>query len=199
MHFETDPPPGLTLVSEARDAALVVHLRGELDFTAAPLLRAGLAPVWESPPGMPFVLDLDQVTFCDSVGLSELIATLRRSQSTGRTFLLSGVHGGVLRVLTITGLNNVFDLHDSLGDALRQVRASTVPDDALPDGPLPFPMAAAVPPDTLPDGPLPSPVGAGVAPDAPVAAPVSASSPPVAPALDVRHDSPPVDPAAPVA
>ncbi|GII60194.1 hypothetical protein Skr01_02790 [Sphaerisporangium krabiense] len=175
MHFENDPPPGLTLASELRDGALVVHVRGELDFTAAPLLRAGLAPVWESPAGTPFVLDLGEVTFCDSVGLSELIATLRRSQSTGRTFLVSGVHGGVLRVLTITGLNNVFDLNDTVEDALLRAR----------------PLVA-------PEEPLASPVSAVVPQDIPADAPLSASSPTVAPVLEVRHDAPPVDPAAPV-
>ncbi|RCG32812.1 anti-sigma factor antagonist [Sphaerisporangium album] len=124
MQFEADPRPGLTISCDTQDGVLVVRAHGELDYTTAPVLRSGLDPVWASPPGVAFVLDLDEVSFCDSVGLSELIATLRTAQSAGRPFSLSGVHGGVLRVLTITGLRNVFDIHPTAEDAVRDAPAA---------------------------------------------------------------------------
>ncbi|MFC4584895.1 STAS domain-containing protein [Sphaerisporangium corydalis] len=119
MQFGADPPMGLNISYEERDSALVVQARGELDYRSAPVLRGELDHVWKVPGVSTIVLDLAEVTFCDSVGLSELIAALRRSKTTGRVLLLSGLQGTLLRVLTITGLRGAFDSHDTVEDALR--------------------------------------------------------------------------------
>ncbi|MFC4529211.1 STAS domain-containing protein [Sphaerisporangium dianthi] len=125
MQFGADPHTGLVLSSAIRHGALVVEAAGELDYRAAVLLREELSRYWDVPGVPAVVLDLTAVTFCDSVGLSELIATLRRSEETGRALMISGVQGTLLRVLTITGLRNAFDTYETIDEALLRVPPTT--------------------------------------------------------------------------
>jgi anti-sigma B factor antagonist len=132
MQFGTDPQMGLNVSSGVRQGALVVRVRGELDYRSASILRSELGGVWEMPGISTIVLDVDAVTFCDSVGLSELIAALRRSQMTGHTLMMSGLQGPLLRVLTITGLRDAFEAYDTVDDALRHSATATEPHPATP-------------------------------------------------------------------
>ncbi|GII75821.1 hypothetical protein Sru01_08030 [Sphaerisporangium rufum] len=108
MQFGAVPPPELTVSPDRRDDVVVLRVRGDLDHRWAPVLRSALGQAYEQPEVPAIVLDLSDVDFCDSVGLSELIAALRRCEADGRRFTLAGVHGTVLRLLTITGLLAMF-------------------------------------------------------------------------------------------
>ncbi|MBB6474891.1 hypothetical protein BJ992_004322 [Sphaerisporangium rubeum] len=77
-----------------------------------------MTTAWDAPGVDALVLDLTGVGFCDSVGLSELISVLRRSHETGVPLRVAGVHGTLLRILTITGLYGSFEMYDDLGTAL---------------------------------------------------------------------------------
>ncbi|MDH2424905.1 STAS domain-containing protein [Sphaerisporangium sp. TRM90804] len=118
MQYGADPQLEFTVAADRRDSVVVVQARGELDYTSAPILRGRLAEVWASPGVASLVLDLTEVSFCDSVGLSELISTLRRSEAEGVRLAVAGVQGTVLRVLTITGLRHAFDMCPTVEDAL---------------------------------------------------------------------------------
>ncbi|GGL54952.1 STAS domain-containing protein [Planomonospora parontospora] len=64
---------------------------GELDLAAVPLLRAHLERVWELP-GLPvLIMDVSELTFCDSTGLCELVRTLHRSRTCGTRLILTGL------------------------------------------------------------------------------------------------------------
>jgi anti-anti-sigma factor len=131
MQFGIDPKPGLTVSSGLRGNTVVVQVQGELDHHTAPVLRAEMERVWEVPDVNATVLDLAEVTFCDSVGLSELIAALHRSELLDRALLVSGVQGTLLRVLTITGLRRAFDTYETVEEALRGV-SGPAPDPTTP-------------------------------------------------------------------
>ncbi|WP_326824214.1 STAS domain-containing protein [Streptosporangium sp. NBC_01639] len=123
MLFEAGRGPAFTLSCDVRENATVIRVGGELGFTSAPLLRERLDRF--RGPGTTFVIvDLTDVTFCDSVGLSELVSALQRSEAAGTRFVLSGVHGYLARVLTITGLRKTFEIHPSAEDALRHAPAA---------------------------------------------------------------------------
>jgi anti-sigma B factor antagonist len=168
MQFGADPQPGLTVSYGIRESAIVVQVQGELDYHSAPVLRSALAQVWDVPGISAIVLDLADVTFCDSVGLSELIAALRGSQITGHALMVSGVHGTLLRVLTITGLRNAFDSYETVEDALTHAprpleppadTPSILEPEGLPSSPLDPPLGA---PSVLePPAPAPSPLADG--------------------------------------
>ncbi|MGW5262366.1 STAS domain-containing protein [Microbispora sp. NPDC004025] len=114
------PRSTLKVASAVHGAAVVVRVEGDLDAGTVHLLRDELRRVWESPETSVLVLDVAEVMFCDSRGLSELISALQRGQALNVRLILAGVQGVLRRVLTITGLRNVFEQHETVAEALSQ-------------------------------------------------------------------------------
>ncbi|MFC6086712.1 STAS domain-containing protein [Sphaerisporangium aureirubrum] len=127
MQHGAGPQSGLVVSSHKRDGFIIVNAEGELDYRSASALRRGLTTAWAAPGISALVLDLSAVAFCDSVGLSELISALRHSRDTGLPLRVVGVQGTVLRILTITGLHESFDIYDDLDAALGRPGASGGP------------------------------------------------------------------------
>ncbi|MEV8639017.1 STAS domain-containing protein [Streptosporangium sp. NPDC051023] len=100
--------------------ACVVEASGELDYRHAPVLRGEMTKIWEEAPPPTMVIDVTALTFCDSTGVAELIANLRRSRALDTRLVLAGVHGTLERILTITGLRSAFELSPSTEEALRK-------------------------------------------------------------------------------
>jgi anti-anti-sigma factor len=100
----------------ARDAATgpVLEIFGELDYDSATRLRE-LIPTLTLRPGQRLVLNLGGMEFCDSSGLSALIAAHNHAQAAQADFALAAVPAPTLRVLRIVGLDQVFPI-DSDGD-----------------------------------------------------------------------------------
>jgi anti-anti-sigma factor len=89
----------------------VAHLSGELDLDNAPgIFRSITARV----DGTGLVIDLSEVTFMDSVSLSEIVEISRR-----QPVRLVAPHGGVARrLLDLTGLDRAMATYDDVGAAL---------------------------------------------------------------------------------
>ena len=56
----------------------------------------------------PVVVDMSQVTFIDSSGLSALLAGLRLARNHGGTVTLAGVSPSLRRIFDVTGLADQF-------------------------------------------------------------------------------------------
>jgi anti-sigma B factor antagonist len=91
----------------------LVRASGELDLACVPRLRAVLAT-----SGSRVVLDLRGVTFLDASGLGVLVTASYRARRAGGAVRLVGASSQVRRVVTITSLDGVLGLFDSMGDAL---------------------------------------------------------------------------------
>ncbi|MEO3813147.1 STAS domain-containing protein [Sphaerisporangium sp. B11E5] len=128
MQHGAEPQPGLVVSTHKRDGFIIVNAGGDLDYRSSAALRTGLATAWDAPGITTLVLDLTEVAFCDSVGLSELISALRHSRDTGVPLRVAGVQGTLLRILTITGLTESFDIYDDLDAALGRVPGGQGPD-----------------------------------------------------------------------
>ncbi|MET8123286.1 STAS domain-containing protein [Micromonospora sp. NPDC005189] len=86
-----------------------LRLAGELDLSTAPDLTAaidGLIAVGETR----VLLDLTDLTFCDSTGMAVFVRGDNRAAADGGWLRLTGANGRVERVLQVTGLAEV--LHD---------------------------------------------------------------------------------------
>ena len=93
----------------------IVAVAGEVDLeTASELGEHALDALHHVSPRI--VLDITDVTFMDSTGLKVLVSVERRAQLAGGSFVLVGATPTVLRILTLTGLDQVFTLHGSLED-----------------------------------------------------------------------------------
>ncbi len=89
-----------------------LRMVGEVDIQTSPILQEHLSRVLDEG-STSVVIDLQEVTFLDSTGLSVLIAGLKRCQSAGGDIRLVSPRPNVRRVLDITGLSDVFHLESS--------------------------------------------------------------------------------------
>jgi anti-sigma B factor antagonist len=91
------------------DRATVVAVAGEIDLATAPELGAALDGI-EGSPGSTVHLDLAEVSFLDSSGISVLVDFRSRLETGGASLALHRASPTVQRVLEISGLGSMFDL-----------------------------------------------------------------------------------------
>jgi anti-sigma B factor antagonist len=109
---------GPLIFDEVREVgpAVVVRLSGEIDLDVAEEFRGGLLTAAESGPNV--VVDVTEVTFMDSSGLSALIRASRDIQARQGRLVLAGPRGAVREVLHTTRLDQVLTLVDTVPEAL---------------------------------------------------------------------------------
>ncbi len=102
-------PGDLRVVVSSIDSRHEVHLQGELDLGTAPQLRDELARL--AADGARFVtVDMKDLAFIDSTGLSVLITGLKRLRQQGGDMALRSPTPSTRKVLEITGLTEVFSI-----------------------------------------------------------------------------------------
>jgi anti-sigma B factor antagonist len=98
-----------------RDRVVVLALDGELDMASAPRLSEQIDSLVAS--GYRHVLlDLAELSFCDSAGLNAFVQGDRACTARGGWLRLTGVTGHVARVVELSGLDEVL-AHRPQGDS----------------------------------------------------------------------------------
>jgi anti-sigma B factor antagonist len=103
-------------VRKTNDTTAVVAVAGEIDVYTSPVLQGRLVEVLRDGSSN-IVLDLSKVTFLDSTGLGVLITALKRCRNAEGDLELVTAQPNVLKVLEITGLNDVFQVRASLDES----------------------------------------------------------------------------------
>lgn len=105
----TGPQAGaLTLTSRTEpDGSIVCRLSGELDLDSLSAAKVVFAQHLEARPAR-LLVDLEELTFCDSSGLNLLIKTRQAAQEAGVDLRLGTLSAQVERLLAITGAGEVF-------------------------------------------------------------------------------------------
>jgi anti-sigma B factor antagonist len=96
----------------------IVAVHGELDLDCAPELRRALIEAIDEHRGRPLVVDLEGVGFLDSTGLGVLVGGLKRAKEADGDLVLVATGHNVIRMLELTGLDRVFEIHQSRAAAL---------------------------------------------------------------------------------
>ncbi|WP_433248234.1 STAS domain-containing protein [Streptosporangium sp. CA-135522] len=135
MTSATDRDPAFAVSAGLHDDAIIVRPAGELDLASTPILRAQLERIWALPDVAVLIMDLSEVTFCDSTGLAVLIATLRRSRERGARLMLAGITGMLVRLLALTGLRDAFAIYPDVTEALRAAAGRSADHSAEPHNP----------------------------------------------------------------
>ena len=86
----------------------------KLDSTIAPELKGEFLLIC-SPSAEILVVDLADVDFCDSSGLSALLIAERKRKEHGGKVKLVHVHKKVSTLLKISMLDRIFDIHEGSG------------------------------------------------------------------------------------
>lgn len=109
MQFDTKKNGAATILrirQRKLDASISPELKGEFLVLCKPQLKE-------------LVIDLTDVDFCDSSGLSALLIAERKMREHGGTVKLVGVHKKVLTLIKISHLDRAFQIYDSLAKATK--------------------------------------------------------------------------------
>jgi anti-sigma B factor antagonist len=91
----------------------VLSISGELDLATISILKDAVGGQLGSAGG-PVVLDLSDLTFCDSTGLGSFVALHRQATSAGTTLSLAAPRKRVADLLQISGINQVVAVFDTV-------------------------------------------------------------------------------------
>jgi anti-sigma B factor antagonist len=105
-------------VDQATLGATVIAVSGEIDVYTAPKLREKLSSLIEGGTYR-LILDLEGVEFLDSTGLGALIGGLKGVRAHDGSIDIVCTQSRILRIFKITRLDKVFDIYDTISDALR--------------------------------------------------------------------------------
>ncbi|MET9364506.1 STAS domain-containing protein [Streptomyces sp. NPDC006632] len=107
--------------THARGARVVV-VAGELDHHTAPeLSRVIQATAFDA--GVPVLIDLSDLAYCDSTGITVLIGADRRARDAGTPLSVVGVPDDLMHVFRIIGLDQLFTFRPTVEDAINALYA----------------------------------------------------------------------------
>jgi anti-sigma B factor antagonist len=106
--------------TELRENAVVLQVTGEVDSYTAPLLHEHLDEAFTEAADrrLAVVLDMTDISFLASSGLSVLVEYHLRGDEQGTPLRVVAPAGSVLRALRATTLNEMIQLYDTVPEAL---------------------------------------------------------------------------------
>jgi anti-anti-sigma factor len=118
--------PALTSVQESEVRGVrVVAFRGELDIDSAPGLCVTLNAARLNGTRH-ILLDLSEMSFCDSQGLRALIGEDREMRAAGKRFCVIGpADEDVMRIFELTGMGEWLRLYPSRAEALERITSAS--------------------------------------------------------------------------
>lgn len=109
-------PPVVTVTTDERDGVVIVSVGGEVDAHTAPEVQQAVHAAIGS--NIRLIVDLTDVTFLDSTGLGVLVTALKRVREADGSLDLVVTSPRVLKVFTLTGLDVVIPIHETLDAAV---------------------------------------------------------------------------------
>jgi anti-anti-sigma factor len=117
------PPPGAPAItvtlSYPQSDTTVCTVTGEVDLATTPVLGEILDEAIRDDVRPHLVVDLSAIDYLGSAGLQALLVALKQQGRKGHLAIVTNENQRALRPFQVTSLDEVFDLHDSLADALR--------------------------------------------------------------------------------
>ena len=107
----------LQIKSTEQDNIGLIQVEGDIDMFTSPGLRDKLVPLFTRDlKGI--VVNLSQVSFMDSSGIATLVEGLQWSKKDNGGFILTGAGTNVRNALSLTKLDKVFTMADTVEDAI---------------------------------------------------------------------------------
>ena len=94
----------------------------EMDEDLTRQMQEGILQVAGKARHLSMVLDLSKVEFLPSVSIGALVSLLTEFKQAGQRFVLAGLQPRIREVLAVARLDEVFEMYDSVDDALGQIR-----------------------------------------------------------------------------
>lgn len=106
----------MEFVTSSQQETPVLKIQGRLDAASVPAFKQNCLD--HLAAGTCLVIDCSELTFVDSSGLGSLVAVLRTFNKQDATIRLAGILPEVRSIFELTRLNKVFDMFNSVEDAL---------------------------------------------------------------------------------
>ncbi|GAA4234208.1 anti-sigma B factor antagonist/stage II sporulation protein AA (anti-sigma F factor antagonist) [Streptosporangium album] len=100
----------------------MLALAGELDYTNAERFQHDLQESIGSEP-CDLIIDLSDLTFCDSTGIQVFLAVRKLVHDRGRIIVLARLHPRLERLFHLTGLTSAFSVQSTVDDAVELLRS----------------------------------------------------------------------------
>ncbi len=100
---------------------LIKIIDEKLDTFLAPALKSELV-LLASNREKNIIMDLSNVKYCDSSGLSAILVANRLSKNSNGTFVLTGLQTAVERLISISQLDTVLNIADTIEEAERIIK-----------------------------------------------------------------------------
>ena len=123
MAFQRPVEGDLTVELDAADSVITIRLEGELTLlTQGQLVEKQREALARAPGGI--VVDVSGMSFMDSSGLGAIIGLQREARTAGFVVAFAGFTELPRRVLEVTHMDLVMDLHDTLAEAQAAVSSA---------------------------------------------------------------------------
>ncbi|MFP4489420.1 MAG: STAS domain-containing protein [Bacteroidales bacterium] len=107
-------------IESKKNSTLIQIQTEKLDTHVAPALKSELVLI-SGKGEKNIVLDLEKCEYCDSSGLSAILVANRLCKNAGGTFVLCGLNDAVERLITISQLDTVLNITDTVNDAEKMI------------------------------------------------------------------------------
>lgn len=113
-------PDGLSVERSDHGTVAVLRVAGEIDILTSPYLAQAVGQVYGT--GVTHVvLDLTEVPFLSSAGLSVLVDHHARGKRDGIGLSVVATQRATLRAIQMTALDRIFPLHTTVDDAMAAI------------------------------------------------------------------------------
>ncbi len=96
--------------------AQIVSFTGDIDLQSSPEVRKVLLACVEE--GSAVLVDLSGVEYIDSSGVASMVESFQNARKKSQDYILVSVSEAAMRVLQLARLDKVFDICDTIEDAL---------------------------------------------------------------------------------
>ena len=100
---------GLEVTVKHGEQRIFVYLRGLFNFDSSPDFRDQLLAILREQSPKVLIVDLTQVSYIDSSGISTLLEALKIARNCQTTLSLQGLEGRVVHLFEVTGLSTLFE------------------------------------------------------------------------------------------
>ena len=110
-------------IEKLDDYTTIQVLEEKLDTHIAPTLKSELVLV-SGNGEKNIILDLNNVRYCDSSGLSAILVANRLCKNASGTFVLTGLNEAVERLITISQLDTVLNITNNIEEGVKMIQSA---------------------------------------------------------------------------
>ena len=119
MNDDTNEIQPVIRAVKKEGSAIVLELGGEIDMHCSARVKEKFMEIYQDKPPV-LVVDMTEVKFMDSSGLATLVGVLKWCRLNNCELRLAGLTKGVRNIFDICRLESIFQMYDSLAEALSQ-------------------------------------------------------------------------------